>query len=53
MPRGKVTKEELSVRVLKLKRDLNMDFINYGIDPKLIAQMYLNKVLDILEEYRE
>ena len=53
MPRGKLTKEELGVRVLKLKRDLDRDPINYGTDPKWTAQMYLNKVLDILEEYRE
>jgi hypothetical protein len=50
MPRNFVTKDELKVRVLKLKHKVDSD-VGYPGE-KAIAQKYLNYVLDILEEYR-
>lgn len=53
MPRNKITKDELKVRVLKLKNELYMEHIRPEMDMKGLAHRYLNKVLDILDEYRE
>ena len=50
MPRNFVTKDELKVRVLKLKHKVDSD-VGYPGE-KAIAQKYLNYVLDILDEYR-
>ena len=53
MPRGQLTKDEMKVQVLKLKADLNKEWMNKnGYDPKWLAHHYLNKVLDKIEEYR-
>lgn len=53
MPRNSLTKEELKVRVLSLKNDLYNDHVRHDIDMKGLAHKYLNRVLDIIEEYRE
>ena len=53
MPRGKLTKDEMKVWVLKCKKELYYENINYATDIKSLANRYLNKVLDKIEEYRE
>ena len=50
MPRGQLDKEELKCYVMKLKYQVDSDKGYPG--EKAIAQKYLNKVLDKIEEYR-
>jgi len=50
MPRNELTKDELKVRVLDLRKKLDREPYSEGI--KFLAESYLNKVLDIIEEYR-
>ena len=50
MPKNQLTKDELKVRVLKLKDGLYKD--QPGCDSKGLANKYLNKVLDLIDEYR-
>ena len=52
MSKNQITKEELKVRVLKLKYQLNIEHIRHDMDMKGLAHKYLNAVLDILDEYR-
>lgn len=52
MPKNQVSKEELKVRVLKLKNDVYNESKDVWQGEKDLANKYLNKVLDILEEYR-
>ena len=53
MPRGHLTKDIIKTEVLKLKVNLDTEWMhNYGVDPKWLAHQYLNKVLEKLEEYR-
>ena len=51
MPKNSLFKEELKVRVLKLKNRLYNDDQWYS-DPKALAHKYLSEVLDIIDEYR-
>jgi len=46
MPRNNLTRAEMKIRVLKLKYELGQESNND------IANKYLDKVLDILDEYR-
>jgi hypothetical protein len=50
MPKNQLTKDELKVRVLKLKDRLYKDQPSW--DAKGLAHKYLNEVLDIIDEYR-
>ena len=50
MPRNKINKDEMKCYILKLKHQIDSD--NGYPGEKEIAQKYLNKVLDKLEEYR-
>lgn len=50
MPKNQITKDELKVRVLKLKDRLYND--SPGCDSKRLANKYLNEVLDMIDEYR-
>ena len=50
MPRGQINKDEMKCYVLKLKYQVDSDGGYPG--EKDIAQKYLNKVLDKIEEYR-
>jgi hypothetical protein len=50
MPKNQLTKDELKVRVLKLKDRLCRDQPSW--DSKALAHKYLNEVLDIIDEYR-
>jgi len=52
MPKNQITKEELKVRVLKLKHQLSIDHVRHDMDIKGLAHKYLNEVLNILDEYR-
>ena len=52
MPRNQLTKDIMKYEVLKMKADLDKEWMNnYGVDPKWLAHQYLNKVLDKIEEY--
>mgnify|MGYP003662119667 CR=1 FL=1 len=50
MPRGKLTKEEIKTWVLRFKKELSEDPTEYS-DPKNLANKYLNKILDKIDEY--
>ena len=50
MPRGQLTKVDVESKVLRLY--LKLDEENVLPECKLLAQNYLLKVLDVLEEYR-
>ncbi len=50
MSKNQLTKDELKVRVLKLKDRLHRDAPSW--DSKGLANKYLNEVLDIIDEYR-
>ena len=50
VPRNMLTKDEIKVRVLKLKNELFQE--QEPVMYKDLAHKYLNKVLDILDEYR-
>jgi len=51
MAKSKLSKDEFKVRILKLKNELHHDEMWYS-DPKILANKYLNKVLDIIDEYK-
>ena len=48
--KNQLTKDELKVRVLKLKNEIYQDGYSDGISH--LAHKYLDKVLDIIDEYR-
>jgi len=53
MPRGHLNKDIIKCEVLKIKRDLDNEWMDKsGYDPKHLAHQYLNKVLDKIDEYR-
>jgi hypothetical protein len=52
MSKNKLNKEELKVRVLKLKDKLHKEHIGPEMGVKGIANKYLDEVLDIINEYR-
>ena len=49
MPRGHLTKDIIKTEVLKLKAELDRE--GWSSDPKSMANKYLNKVLDKIDEY--
>ena len=51
MPKNQITRDEIKIRVLKLKAKLQDDPRWYS-NPKDLANKYLNEVLDIIDEYR-
>jgi hypothetical protein len=51
MPRGHLTKDIIKTEVLKLKAELGREGYNFTSDPKSMANKYLNKVLDKIDEY--
>ena len=51
MPRNQVSVEELRVRIMKLKHEVDWEPTPYQAE-KDMAQKYLSYVLDILDEYR-
>ena len=48
--KNQLTKDELKVRVLELKKKLQQERFSEGIT--FLADKYLNEVLDIIDEYR-
>ena len=52
MSKNQINKEELKVRVFKLKNKLYQEHIRPEMDMKGLAHKYLNEVLDIIDEYR-
>ncbi len=52
MSKNQVKKEELKVKVLKLKDEVYNEPDTVWQKEKDLAHKYLNKMLDILEEYR-
>lgn len=51
MPRGKLTKDEIRCWVLRYKKELSEDPTYYTSDPKQLANKYLNRILDKIDEY--
>ena len=51
MPRGELTKDIIRCEVLKIKSELDREQIGWTSDPKGLANKYLNKVLNKIEEY--
>ena len=52
MPSNGVKKEELKVRVMKLKNQVDNEGADVWQGERDLAHKYLNKVLNILDEYR-
>lgn len=52
MSKNQLTKDELKIRVLKLKNQLYTEHIRHDMDMKGLTNKYLNEVLDIIDEYR-
>ena len=50
MSKNQLTKDEFRVRVLGLKKQLHQEGWSEGISH--LADKYLNKVLDMIDEYR-
>ena len=52
MPKNQLNKDELKVRIYKLKQKVDDEPPNVWQGDKDLAHKYLNRVLDILDEYR-
>jgi hypothetical protein len=54
MPRNHLGKEEMKIRALKLRRDVDAGLIgsNWVEYQKDVARTILNKILDVIDEYR-
>ncbi len=52
MPKNQLNKEEMYVRVMKLKTMVDDEGSNVWKGERNLAHKYLNKVLDIINEYR-
>ena len=52
MPKNQLKKDEFRIRILKLKSEVYNESKNYWEGDKRLAHKYLNKVLDIIDEYR-
>ena len=52
MPKNQLEKEELKVRVMKLKHQVDMEGADVWQGERDLAHKYLNEVLNILDEYR-
>ncbi len=53
MPKNQLTKDEIKCWVLKLKQNLYEEKITqYSSDPKTLANVYLDKVLEKINEFR-
>jgi hypothetical protein len=50
MPKNQITKDELKIKVLKLKNRVDNEHAYPG--EKAIVHKYLNEVLFIIEQYR-
>ena len=52
MSKNRLEKNEFKIRVLKLKWDVDQEPSTVWQGEKALAHKYLNKVLDIIDEYR-
>ena len=52
MPRNPLNKEELKARVHKLKHEIDNEPKAFWQGDRDLANKYLNRVLDIIDEYR-
>ena len=52
MAKPYLIRDEFKVRVLKLKRQVDQEPSSVWQGEKDLAHKYLNKVLDVLDEYR-
>ena len=52
MPKNQIEKEELKVRVMKLKHQVDMEGADVWQGERDLAHKYLNEVLNIIDEYR-
>mgnify|MGYP001202980208 CR=1 FL=1 len=52
MSKNRLDKDEFKIRVLKLKWDVDQEPSTVWQGEKDLAHKYLNKVLDIIDEYR-
>ncbi len=52
MPKNQLNKEEMYVRVMKLKTMVDDEGSDVWQGERNLAHKYLNKVLDIINEYR-
>ena len=52
MPKNQLNKEELKVRIYKLKNKVDNEPKTVWQGEKDLAHKYLNRVLDIIDEYR-
>jgi hypothetical protein len=49
MPRNSITKDEIKIKILKLKSRLQKEQLNQ--ESKNVTEKYLNEVLFIIEQY--
>ena len=52
MPRNQITLAEFRTKLERLKNELYWEEEQYGHEARGLAHKYLNKVFDILDEYR-
>jgi len=52
MPRNQISATEIKTKVERLKNELYWEEHKYGSEARGLAHKYLNKVLDVLDEYR-
>ena len=52
MPRNPLTRDEFIAKMLKLKKDIDEEPSTVWPGEKKFAHKYMNKVLDLLNEYR-
>tara|TARA_B100001063_G_C16521506_1_gene431871 strand:- start:403 stop:564 length:162 start_codon:yes stop_codon:yes gene_type:complete len=52
MPKNQIEKEELKMRVMKLKHQVDMEDDKVWKGERELAHKYLNLVLNIINEYR-
>ena len=52
MPRNEISVVEIKTRVEKLKNELYWEEHKYGSQARELAHKYVNRVLDIIDEYR-
>ena len=51
MSKNRIPKDEIKVRVLKLKHQLHVEHVRHDMDMKGLAHKYLDEVLYIIDEY--
>jgi hypothetical protein len=52
MPRNQLTKDQIKIDILKIKQDLYKEHIRHDMDMKGLANRYIDRILNKIEEYR-